>query len=270
ALFLTLILLAGLTVLSMRRAASPGHQPHPAARLVLAVVSPCQEAVTTLSRTFAGIWEQYFALADTARENRELKRQLSLARADQRRCGQLEQENERLKRLLDFSGTTPLPVVAAQVIAGGPSDWYQSVVINRGRDHGVGPGCAVITPEGVAGRVITSSGWYSQVMLITDPNSGVDVRVARTRARGVVEGAVSGVCRMKYAEKKDEIAPGDLLVTSGLDRVYPPGLAVGEVTEVSKSSRALFSDVLVRPVVPFDKLEEVLVVLPGPDAEEGG
>ncbi|MFH1886896.1 MAG: rod shape-determining protein MreC [Pseudomonadota bacterium] len=260
ALFVALILLAGLTALSLYTSAVQARQSHPAARVVLAVVAPLQDGVARVSRSFFRIWEQYFHLVDTARENRQMKEALALTRVDAALCRELSGENSRLRELLDFSSLSEFSFVAARVVAEGPSDWYKSVVINRGTRHGVREGMAVVTPQGVAGQVVNASGRYAQVLLLLDPNCGVDARVSRTRARGVVDGGVFGVCRMKYLDKRQDVRPGDLVVTTGLDRIFPRGLTLGAVTRVSRDDPGLFAEVEIQPAVLFDRLEEVLVV----------
>jgi rod shape-determining protein MreC len=116
-------------------------------------------------------------------------------------------------------------------------------------------------PQGIAGQVIEVSNHYSKVMLITDRNSAVDALVQRTRARGVVKGESTERLRLDYVLRKKDVKIGDVVVSSGLDRIYPKGLRVGLVAQVIEHEADIFHEVLISPFVDFEKLEEVLVVL---------
>jgi rod shape-determining protein MreC len=116
-------------------------------------------------------------------------------------------------------------------------------------------------PQGIVGQVIEVSKHYSKVMLIIDRNSAVDALVQRTRARGVIKGESTDLCRLDYVLRKNDVRIGDTVLSSGLDGVYPKGLLVGQVSEVIQHDADIFHDVIVTPFVDFEKLEEVLVVL---------
>ena len=119
----------------------------------------------------------------------------------------------------------------------------------------------VVNTQGVVGRIIWSSPNYSKVLLLSDPNSGVDVMVQRSRARGVVEGAGKDRLRLKYLQQGMDIIPGDKLITSGAAGVFPPDILVGVVRSVEKEDTGLFQKVEVDPAVDFDHLEEALIIL---------
>jgi rod shape-determining protein MreC len=111
------------------------------------------------------------------------------------------------------------------------------------------------------GQIVSVADHYSKVLLITDGNSAVDTLVQRTRARGLVKGNPLGDCNLAYALRKNDVQPGDVLISSGLDGVFPKGLRLGAVKEVDQDSNDMFQDVTVIPFVDFEKIEEVLVVL---------
>ena len=155
----------------------------------------------------------------------------------------------------------PHRLLAAQVAAYDPSGWSQTIIINKGRKDGVAKGMAVIDSEGIVGHVIKDFDWSAQVLLLIDQSSAVDALVQRTRFRGIVEGDSTQTCSFEYVVRKADIQVGDTLISSGLDRVYPKGLRVGNVVSISKPASGLFQEVKVQPFVDFTTIEEVLVVL---------
>lgn len=239
--------------------------------VILAFIAPLSDGASRIFSAMAGAWNNYFALASAARENRELKAQLTEARKNLIEAQEALEENRRLRDLLSFAEKSDQSLIAARVVGEDPSAWYRSIVINRGKNEGISPGNAVVTPLGLVGRVLRASGGYSQVLLLIDPNHAVDVRFSRSRARGVLVGAREKGLRVKYVLKKEDVKRGDLLVTSGLDGIFPPNIAVGVVAEASRQGEGMFQDILVLPFVSFDRLEEVLVVQnrPEPPSWEG-
>jgi len=125
----------------------------------------------------------------------------------------------------------------------------------------VHPDMPVTVAEGLVGRVVNSSSDMSRVLLLTDPNHSVDCRVASTRDRGVLSGSLERGCILRYIHLKSRIRPGDEVVTSGLDGIFPRGLPVGKVETVEKGSQGLFLEARVIPAVDFSEIEEVLVIL---------
>jgi rod shape-determining protein MreC len=176
-------------------------------------------------------------------------------------CDELALSNQRLRNLLTFRKVVTEPVLAAEVIGKDPSPWFKTIIIDKGRSEGVEKGLPVLVPEGIAGQVTEVSNHYSKVLLIIDRNSAVDAMVQRTRARGVIKGEPSGQCLFKYVLRKRNVAIGDVVVSSGLDGVFPKGLRVGYVSGFIKRSAGIFQDVTVTPYVDFEKIEEVFVVL---------
>ena len=119
----------------------------------------------------------------------------------------------------------------------------------------------VLVPQGIAGQIIDVSMHSSKVLLIIDQISSVDGLVQRTRARGIVKGGSAGRCFFVYALRKHDIKADDVIVSSGLDDVFPKGLRIGRVSNVSRNNSGIFQKVMVKPYVDFEKLEEVLVLL---------
>ena len=145
---------------------------------------------------------------------------------------------------------------------------FQSCLLDKGSADGIRKGMAVVTPLGVVGQVVSATNHSAKVLLITDANSGVDVLVQRTRARGILSGSLENVTIMKYVKRSEDIQEGDRLITSGLDAVFPKGLMVGTVVKVRKQNLGLFQHVEVMPAVSPAQIEEVLVVGGEPNEEK--
>ena len=256
ALLFFMVLFAVIVSISARSKANPPA----AARAVLAVVSPCQEAAFRFTSFFVSIWDNYFFLVTASRENTRLSRKLDLALGEINRTRAAIYENKRLKAQLALKDDLAYTTVSAKVVGEGPGRWFLSLVIDCGKADGVLPGFPVVTPAGLVGRVIQASDHYSLVVPISDPNHSVDGRVLRTRARGVVTGAREAGCRFLYVTRKEVIRPGDTVVTTGLDRLFPPGLALGTVSQVSMMGEGMFQEITITPMVNFRKVEEVLVI----------
>jgi rod shape-determining protein MreC len=168
--------------------------------------------------------------------------------------------NSRLKQLLDFRGHLSGTAVTASIIANSASSWFQSCLLDKGSADGVRKGMAVVTPLGVVGQVVSVTPRTAKVLLLTDPNSGIDVLVQRTRARGIVSGSLENGTVLKYVKRSEDIQEGDRLITSGTDGVFPKGMMVGTVIKVMKQHIGLFQFVEVLPAVQPARVEDVLVV----------
>jgi rod shape-determining protein MreC len=175
--------------------------------------------------------------------------------------------NERMRALLELDKQLRQPTVAALVVGKDPSPWFQTVMVDKGMEAGVAKGDPVINAEGIVGIVVDVSAHYAKVMLITDPNSAVDAVVQDSRARGIVKGGAAGLCAFNYVQRKHEVAVDDLVVSSGMDQVFPKGLPVGRVTSIVKQDAGIFQDVILVPTVDFERLEEILI-LPLPQRTE--
>lgn len=258
---LAIIVLFVFTAVLLPASARHGPRAHPIGGIVFSVIAPVQEGVTRLTGFAVFVWETYFNLVSTSRVNRQLEKDLATARQNANRHREIERENERLRDLLGFARQSRRKVVTALVVAEDPAVWFDAIFINQGTADGVRKGLAVTTPTGIVGKIINAGPNYSQVLLITDRNSAMGARAARTRVRGILEGGHSGQCCFKYVQQKRDVAAGDEIITTGMDRVFPPGLAVGVVTKVIRDPQGMFQEIIVEPHVDFDKLEEVLVIL---------
>jgi rod shape-determining protein MreC len=258
------LIIANLIVLFVIGSRYPSHG---FGRIALFVVAPIQDGVTETIRFTRDIWENYFDLVSTARENARLKIALQETIAKSSQWREIELSNIRLRKLLDFKSAIESRSLAAEVVASDPSPWFKAVIINKGSADGLTKGLPVLTPDGIAGQVTDVSSRYAKVMLLIDRNSAVDALVQRTRARGIIQGESTDRCVFKYVLRKDEVKVGDKIVASGLDGVFPKGLYIGEVAGVIRRAAGIFQEVTVVPAIDFEKLEEVIVILSPPKTD---
>jgi rod shape-determining protein MreC len=259
------LLLAALLMLSV---GSRSERDDPFAGIVLEIVRPFQVGVVAAVDAVENIWSSYFALVGVREENERLRRRVLDLEEQLGRRSEAERAERRLQELLDFRTGLPADAVPAQIIGRDPLPWSGTITINKGSSDGIGRNAAVVSQHGVVGQTIATSAHSARVLLITDPNSGIDGIVQRSRARGVVKGALDGRCLMKYLQRGDDVAVGDRIVTSGLDGIFPKGIPIGEVNDVDLDVRGLLKTADVAPSAPLDRIEEVLVVVQR--AEEEG
>jgi rod shape-determining protein MreC len=255
-----LIILVTLTILILSLSSRRPYPAYGPGRVAIALVAPFQKMIVATTRFFSDIWEHYFFLVTVVDDNRTLRNELQQAMVSNHRLKEAALSNERLRKLFNLRQKMEQPLVAAQVVGKDPSPWFQSVLLDKGRDDGVEEGQPVVNPEGVVGIVVEATSRYAKVMLITDPNSAVDAVIQDSRARGIIKGGARGSCVLNFVLRKHEVAEGDAVVSSGMDGVFPKGLPIGRVTSIVKREAGIFQDVSVIPHVDFERLEEVLVV----------
>lgn len=261
----TLLLLA---LLMLSVGSRSEQRDDPFAGIVLEIVRPFQVSVVAAVDAVENIWTSYFALVGVREENERLRRRVLDLEEQMVRRAEAERADRRLQELLDYRTSLQSQAVPGQIIGRDPLPWSGTITINKGSSDGIGRNAAVVSQYGVVGQIIATSAHSARVLLVTDPNSGVDGIVQRSRARGVVKGALDGRCLMKYLQRGDDIAVGDRIVTSGLDGIFPKGISIGAVIDVDLDKRGLQKTADVAPSAPLDRLEEVLVVVQ--QAEEEG
>lgn len=232
-------------------------------RAIIEITSPIQATISWSLEKAASLVENYIYLWHTHKDNLALleeNRRLLNSIANLR---ETQQENIRLRKLLHFEDKFNIQSVVARVIAKDVSTEFRSIRINRGESSGIRRNMAVVTNEGIVGRIWRTTGTTSDIVTILDPLSAIDAIVERSRARGIVEGLTDDACQLKYALRTDDIQPGDLLISSGLGGVFPKGVTAGTVSKVNRKAYGITQEVEVRPSVDFSKLEEVLIVLNG-------
>jgi rod shape-determining protein MreC len=239
------------------------YRSDPVAFIVLEALRPLQGAVAVGWGVVTRAWRTYIDLVDVRAENEILRRRVAELEHQTLRIAEILETDRRLAELLKFRTNFLGDAQAAMVIARDPFPAFGTVTISKGEADGVRKGMAVVSPQGVVGRILTTSAHSARVLLITDHNSGVDALVQRTRARGIVEGSLDGRCSMKYLKREEDVTVGDRIITSGLDGVFPKGLLIGEVTHVTRGTRGLLQVAEIRPAARLETLEEVLVLDPG-------
>ncbi len=235
------------------------------ANVAISFTGPFQEIAAHAIRFASDIWHHYFYIVSVARTNDRLEAALKGATQYQNQCMELALSNQRLRDLLNFKEGTPRSLLAAEVIGRDPSPWFKSITINKGLSEGIDRGAPVVMAGGVVGMVTDAANHYAKVLLIIDQNSAVDVLLQEERARGVSKGASVDRCRLDYVLRKYDVSVGDTVVSSGLDGVFPKGLRVGAVEKVMKRNAGVFQSIYIKPFVDFEKLEEVMVMLPLPE-----
>ena len=235
------------------------------------VVEPVVGAVLGVYRGIAGTLERYVALVGVREERDRLARDLARAEARLTRLRELELENRRLREALGLRQTVEFErAVVARVIARPDRGPYRhAVIVDRGEVDGVGPDWVVLDRGAVAGRIVRAYARRSEVLLLLDPDSGIAVRHQQGRFTGILRGSgmpYVRLARLDYVPRDEQVFAGDVLVTSGLDGIYPPGLLVGTVRQVSGDSPLTWS---IDVEVAFDpaSLETVLLVPPFPESD---
>ena len=238
-------------------------EPNVVDRAVLAVASPMQRVFGWALGGVGGTWTGYVALRGVREENETLRAQNEALSGRVNELTEAELENTRLRALLGYAQERPEEEIAARVIGVNPVSTLLSVRLDRGEEHGVRKGAAVVTAEGVVGRVIRSTGAFSDVVLVTDPNARTAARVQRSRARATLSGMGGDrPLALENLLRTEDVEEGDIIVTSGTDGVFPPGLVVGQVSEVERKTTGMFQAAEVVPAVDMTRLEEVLVLPP--------
>jgi len=205
-------------------------------------------------------WRHYFALSAAARENEELRRENGQLKLEVMQLQGKSAEADRLAALLNFKQKQgKVPMIVARVI-GSSADANSNVIyLDQGQRDGIRKNMGVITPEGVVGKIIESFRDTSQVLLLTDRDSGVGAMIADSRIQSPVGGNGEPLLNMKYVGNDDEVSVGQRVVTSGMDRIFPKDLPVGTITQVKAGGQ--YKQIRVRPSANLEKLEEVIVLL---------
>ncbi len=229
------------------------------------LVAPLQGGVTVISRKTANLFQGISTIQSIQRENAVLRRQLEELTAENNRLKEFQLENARLRKLLRFTerSADEYQVIPARVIARDPSNWFHTFTLDVGTDDGIAKDMAVITHQGLVGRVAAVSRRSAEVLTVVDQEGAVGALVQDSRVPGVVEGIPggSGKLQMIHLPHDAPVRTGQVVVTSGLGGVFPKGIRIGYITEVVPEASGLMKKALVKPFVPFDRVEEVLVVV---------
>src|SRR5713226_820275 len=224
------------------------------------LITPFERGLVWAQNGTSNLWHNYFFLRGVRAENRQLKEQIEQMRLEQVRLNEDAAQARRLQALLAFKEQFVSRTVAAQVIGSSGSDLSRIVYIDKGENDGLRRDLAVITADGIVGKVLQAFPTVSQVLLINDKSSGVGAILEKSRLQGVLRGTANGEVMLERVMSDEQVPTGETVLTSGGDQIFPKGLTVGTVAKV-EGGKDLFLNVKVKPAANLSRLEEVLVVL---------
>lgn len=233
---------------------------------VNSVLSPIQAFSVKASNSIIDFFERVFSSTDLDKENEQLKVQLAQYEIIENELNTLREENERLKGLLNYTDITQnYTYITARVIGKSQGVWFSEFTVNAGRNDGVMENQAVVNSKGLVGRVSSVSANTCKVTSIIDSTSDVSVMVERTRdygfARGILNVDKNEKLELYYLPSGYDLVPGDNILTSGIGGIFPKGIAIGTVTEVSRANEDTEDrNAIIEPAVDFLRLEEVMIV----------
>jgi rod shape-determining protein MreC len=267
ALFLILVLFTQAIALAVqvRSPIDPGEPDGPSTRLIrmwaLATVTPLERAAHGIGWGLHNGWADYIDLRHVRRQNADLQQQLARLRIEQAAIAEDALEGRRLQALLAFRQQYVASTVAAQVIGSSGSEQSRVLMIDKGWHDGLKPDMAVITADGIVGKTRDVFPTTAQVLEINDQTSGAGVILVSTRIRAILRGTVTGRVQIGNLTADSRIKPGETVITSGGDQIYPRGLPVGTVESIAADpDHQPYSAIRVRPAVDLDRVEEVLVI----------
>jgi rod shape-determining protein MreC len=217
-------------------------------------------SVASVQDSVSEIWNHYIVLQNVWEENRYLKLEIQRLQGEQNLLREQSIMATQFQQLLAYQETSPLRTLPARIIGRNASNWYRSMIINKGARDGIHPEMGVITDAGVVGRVVRVNPTTAIVLLLSDPNVAITGMIQNTRDEGIIQGTPQGIIHMKYLPPLSSVHPGDSVVTSGLTGDFPRGLQIGWIQQVTKADTDLFQLGEIDPIVDFSKLEGVLVI----------
>lgn len=234
-----------------------------AENLVHSVISPLQQGVMEIANGIGGFFRFISEMKSFKAENNRLTEELHTLQRHAKSTEEYKVENERLRALLDLKNTMPdTKTTAAKVIGRGPDNWFNYIIINKGTKDDITKKDIVITNRGLVGNVFEVGYNWAKIATVIDSNSSVGGIVARTSDIAMVEGdvnlSIEGLCTLTYMSKDAGIVQGDIVETSGLGGIYPPGIAVGRVEEIKADASGTYA--IIRPIVDMANVKEVLVL----------
>lgn len=228
---------------------------------LLELAAPVQRVLTAPIDGARELWRGYVALLDVREENVALKARLAEVQEESLQLREALIASGALEQVAEMRAQLEMPMTSAEVVGQDVSPWFRTVVLDRGRDHGLRAGMPIVTENGVVGLVTATTPHASRAMLILDRQSAVDGLVQRSRARGIVRGTGGGDLVFEFTGPAEEVQAGDLVITSGYGGVYPKGVRIGEVVSVDATAPDLVRRATLAPAASFDRLERVFALL---------
>ena len=260
--FGALALLAIITMVSDRRSLAEGGRNLPWWQgLLLDLVAPLQDLVATPVDQVRAVWAGYVDLLDVREDSQRMRQRIAELKEENLQYREALVASGHLQQIAAMRDDFEIPMLPAEVVGLDVAPWFRSVLVDRGRTHGVRAGNPVISAEGVVGLVTATSGRAAKTMLLLDRQSAIDGIVQRSRARGIVRGRGTDELEFEFVVRGGDVQPGDVVITSGLGGVYPKGLRIGEIVEVADPGGRLLQTARLRPAVDFGRLEQVFVML---------
>ena len=250
----------GLAVQVKRGNANEGQDTRLIRIWAVGALSPFERSLVWIENSSHNIWHNYFYLRGVRAENRELKQQIEQMRLEQVRLNEDAAQARRLQNLLGFKEQFIAKTVAAQVIGSSGSDLSRIIYIDKGEDSGIKRDMAVLTADGIVGKVLLVYPGESQVLLISDQSSGVGAILEKSRLQGVLRGNANGEVTLERVMSDEQVQSGETVLTSGGDQIFPKGLPIGTVMKVAPG-KDLFLNIKIKPAADLSKLEEVLVLV---------
>jgi rod shape-determining protein MreC len=266
--FLALLILVTVTIFLLPRQTQKllGNLGNPLTQLVAVPL----EGFTAMDGGVRGFWNHYIALQGVYEQNLALKEDIERLKEQLTQLREQVIISEQLTQLLSFQQAGPIQMVAARVIGRNATNWYRTLILDKGGREGIKPNMGVITHAGVVGRVVKTHPSTAIVLLLTDPNVAVPAMIQGTREEGIVQGTTQGYIRLKYLPPLSPVQIGENVVTSGLTGAFPRGLQIGQISRLRKADTDLFRSAEIQSSVEFQKLEGVLVITsPGPLTHSG-
>jgi rod shape-determining protein MreC len=270
-LFLVAVLVAQIIGLAVQvRRPNPNGGDAPAVRLIrywaISLVSPPEKVLHGSGSGLRGMWSNYLDLRHVRQQNQELTEQVRRLQLEQASLLEDARQGQRLQALLAFKEHYIYSTVPAQVIGTAGTDQSRILYIDKGAKDGLKPDMAVITPDGIVGKLKDVFAHTAQVLMISDQTSGAGVLLETTRLRGVLRGNALGQPQIINLLPDERVKPGERVITSGGDQIYPRGLPVGVVDQViPDTSNPPYIDILLKPAANLGHLEELLVITQSSD-----
>lgn len=228
--------------------------------IVLKAISPFGKIVVKSSSSLQSFWGKFVNLKDLQKENSELKKRLDEKEKELVDLYRAKEENESLKRDLEFKLNSGFTTISADVVMYDPSGARQTVIIDKGEEDGVGKNMAVVSEGFLVGRVQETKQKTAKVILLTDPTSAVPVYIQNSTTTGIVKGQIGYGLQIEKVPQGDTLKQGQIVVSSGLGGDFPKGIMIGKIDKIEKSDNEIFQKASVRPQVNFRMLERVMVI----------
>ena len=219
-----------------------------------------EQGTTAVTHGIRNAFDAYIMIAGKEEENRKLLEKIHELEQEKNDLVEVRLENERLKKILKLKTENRNYVTTAGVFARDPTNWFQTIWINKGITSGIAKNMVTVTPLGPVGRVRRLLPNSANITLITDVNSSVSVRLQPSRIEGILQGSGEDICTLQYISKDVDVRIGEKVITSGLDGIYPKGLLIGYVTSVRKEDAEIFQIIEVKPLQNLNSVEEVVIL----------